>query len=145
MSLFLQTESNPGEAFFGPAPSSGGGSLLLLVPSAVGGGNAPVLDPAGRQNICYTFTGTLLNPLEVTLPPITPTLPPTWRITWSSAIAQPTSYLLVSPSIGNSILSDDGDGIRLGAIGESYITFWSATFVHDGIGVWAVFRGVFFG
>lgn len=118
--------------------SSSGESLLLLVPiDGVGTVVAPAIDPDGRRNICYVPTATVTE-IEVTLPPISLSLAPVWRITMGGGF-DPQPYTYIYPEVGDSIVNLDGIASISGYQEGGSST--SGTLVHDGDSSWAVFAG----
>jgi hypothetical protein len=139
MALFLQTETNPGAAEWGPAPSGGSESLALII-SISAGGPAPVVDPDGRRNLCYILTQEINESIDVTLPEITPTLPPTWRISWGGDLTGASGSISVIPGGTDEFANSPNNATLyvLGNNGESAF-FDSITLVHDGVSQWALF------
>lgn len=138
MTLVLNTPSDPGSAVWTPASLVDQTVLLLVVELAVAGA-VPTIDPAGRRNLLYmcNFVAGVAN---VELPEITPTLPPTWRVTLGGA--DTSNSLVIAPAAGNVILN------QTGAIGAEFIETTpglfqpqSVTFIHDGTTGWSVFYG----
>lgn len=138
--LFLQTETDPGEAEWGPAPDGGGDTLLLVIEIAADGA-APAIDPDGLRNICYVMAGTV-NAMTAALPPITPTLGKVWRITVaggadgaSCAVSADAGDTIINVGTAPAVLH--GTVVEGGAAAAA-----NGIFVHDGANSWAVWGDV---
>lgn len=135
MPLILATDTNPGDADWIDASIIGGGGDSPLLVVDVVGDTAPPVDPTGRRNIVYMGDEDPGRVITATLPEITPSLPPTWRMT-----VQDAEFLHVLPG-GSDTFANwavfpyvriQGGSLAVG--GGSTVTF-----VHDTVSRWGVF------
>lgn len=138
LTLVLGTETNPGDAdWLNSSVISGGTNTPSLIIALVGATPvAPEIVSTGPRNILYTMETDAEG--TATLPLITPTLSPVWRIAIQFNSEAGDCTLEISPNIGQDILVN---AVAAGSYLLVNSGSTSVTFIHDGADTWYPFFG----